>query len=113
MDEAWRALAHATRRDILRLVRDRERTAGDIAAAFAMTRPAVSQHLTLLKDAGLLAERREGTKRLYRLRPAGLRRLREDLRARAPGSDGPTVAGWQADEPLETLASGWRVGADD
>ena len=112
MDEAWRALAHATRRDILRLVRDGERSAGDIAAAFAMTRPAVSQHLTLLKEAGLLAERRQGTKRLYRLRPAGLRRLREYLLSLSAGQDDPTVDGWQR-EPLESVATGWIVGGAD
>lgn len=99
MDEAWRALAHATRRDILRLVRERERTAGDIAAAFTLSRPAVSQHLSILKEAGLLAERREGTKRLYRLRPAALRRLGAYLHSLAPSADAPaecaTVEGWQ------------------
>lgn len=113
MDEAWRALAHATRRDILRLVKDGERTAGDIAAAFAMTRPAVSQHLTLLKDAGLLAERRQGTKRLYRLRPAGLRRLREYLASLSRAQEGPTVEGWQREDPLESVASGWLAGSTD
>ncbi len=51
-------------------------TAGEIAAHFEITRPAISQHLTVLKDAGLVAERREGTKRIYRLRPEGLDELR-------------------------------------
>lgn len=112
MDEAWRALAHATRRDILRLVRERERTAGDIASAFTLTRPAVSQHLTLLKAAGLLAERRDGTRRLYRVRPAGLRRLREYLEALAPGKE-PAVEGWQHGEPLESaVALGWIARED-
>lgn len=112
MDEAWRALAHATRRDILRLVRERERSAGDIASAFAMTRPAVSQHLTILKEAGLLAERRDGTKRLYRVRPAGLRRLREYLDSLASGKE-PAVEGWQRAEPLESVAPGWIAGGSD
>src|SRR5690606_24827372 len=84
MDESWRALSHATRRDILRLVRDGERSAGDIAAAFAITRPAVSQHLTLLREAGLLEERREGPRRLYRLRAGALRGLRDFLLELAP-----------------------------
>lgn len=113
MDEAWRALAHATRRDILRLVRDQERTAGDIAAAFSMTRPAVSQHLTLLKEAGLLSERRQGTKRFYRLRPAALRRMRDTLHALTARHESSPVEGWQADDPLESTATGWITGAND
>jgi len=66
-DVVWRALAAPHRRSILRFVRDRECTAGEIAAGFDISRPAVSQHLSALKDAGLLAERRDGTKRLYRV----------------------------------------------
>lgn len=111
MDDAWRALAHPIRRDILRLARERERSAGEIAAAFALTRPAVSQHLTVLKQAGLLTERREGTKRLYRVRPAGLRRMREYLESLAPGKE-PSVEGWQPGDPLESVASGWIMGGD-
>jgi DNA-binding transcriptional ArsR family regulator len=72
MDDALKALAHPMRRQILERVSDEERTAGDIAAGFSVTRPAVSQHLTILKNAGLLAERRDGTRRLYRTRPAAL-----------------------------------------
>ena len=53
--------------------------AGEIAAAFDITRTAVSQHLTVLKQAGLLSERRDGTRRLYRARPQGLAGLREFL----------------------------------
>jgi DNA-binding transcriptional ArsR family regulator len=76
MDVALRALADPTRRRILELVRDEEMAAGEIAENFAVTRTAVSQHLTLLKGAGLLAERRDGTRRLYRARPEGLDELR-------------------------------------
>ena len=64
------------RRAILRLVRDEERTAGDIASHFEVTRPAVSQHLSVLKEAGLASQRRNGTKRLYRARPEGLADLK-------------------------------------
>jgi DNA-binding transcriptional ArsR family regulator len=78
-DEALRALAEPRRRAILRLVAHDEVAAGDIAAAFEVTRTAVSQHLTVLKRAGLVAERREGTRRLYRARPEGLAGLREFL----------------------------------
>jgi DNA-binding transcriptional ArsR family regulator len=73
------ALAEPRRREILDLVRDRELAAGQIAANFDITRPAISQHLGVLKQAGLLHERREGTKRLYRARPEGLAGLREFL----------------------------------
>lgn len=76
-DEALRAIAEPRRRAILRLVAHNELAAGEIAAAFDVTRTAISQHLTVLKNAGLLAERRDGTRRLYRARPAGLAGLRE------------------------------------
>ncbi|GLZ47746.1 transcriptional regulator [Actinomycetospora sp. NBRC 106375] len=73
---ALRALVEPRRRAILRLVAHDELSAGEIAATFEVTRPAVSQHLTVLKDAGLLTERRDGTRRLYRARPEGLDGLR-------------------------------------
>jgi DNA-binding transcriptional ArsR family regulator len=71
MEAAIRAIAEPRRRRILELVADRELSAGEIAAQFEVTRPAVSQHLSVLREAGLVAERREGTKRLYRARPEG------------------------------------------
>jgi DNA-binding transcriptional ArsR family regulator len=61
-----RAVAEPRRREILRLCWDRERTAGDIAGHFDVTFGAVSQHLAVLRDAGLVAVRREGTRRYYR-----------------------------------------------
>lgn len=73
------ALTSPIRREILALIWDRELPAGEIAAAFEVTRTAVSQHLTVLKNAGLLAERRDGTRRLYRARPEGLAGLRQFL----------------------------------
>lgn len=75
-DAALRALSEPRRRAILRLVADHERTAGEIAAEFDVTRPAISQHLTVLKEAGLVSERRDGARRLYRARLDGLRALR-------------------------------------
>jgi DNA-binding transcriptional ArsR family regulator len=78
-DETFRALAEPRRRAILRLVARDELAAGEIAAAFDVTRTAVSQHLTVLKNAGLLAERRDGTRRLYRPRPEGLAGVRQLL----------------------------------
>ena len=73
------ALAEPRRREILALVRKCELAAGEIAANFDVSRPAISQHLGVLKQAGLVAERREGTKRLYRARPEGLADLRDFL----------------------------------
>jgi DNA-binding transcriptional ArsR family regulator len=78
-DAALRAIAEPRRRAILRLVARDELAAGEIAAAFDITRTAVSQHLTVLKNAGLLSERRDGTRRLYRARAEGLAGLREFL----------------------------------
>ena len=69
MDDLLRALAEPRRRDIVRLVWGRELSAGAIAAHFDVTRPAISQHLAVLKEAGLVIERRDGTRRLYRARP--------------------------------------------
>jgi DNA-binding transcriptional ArsR family regulator len=85
-DEALRAIAEPRRRAILRLVAHDELAAGEIAAAFDVTRTAISQHLTVLKNAGLLTERREGTRRLYRARPQGLDGLREFLDGMWAGS---------------------------
>lgn len=79
MEAALKAIAEPRRREILRLVRADERTAGEIAQAFDVTRPAISQHLGVLKEAGLVDERREGTRRYYRARPEGLRDLQRFL----------------------------------
>jgi DNA-binding transcriptional ArsR family regulator len=78
---ALNAIAEPRRREILRLVRDEELPAGEIASHFDVTRPAISQHLTVLRGAGLVTERREGTRRLYRARPEGLAELRVFLEA--------------------------------
>jgi DNA-binding transcriptional ArsR family regulator len=77
MDLAARAIAEPRRRRILALVRERELSAGEIAASFDVSRPAVSQHLTILRGAGLLSERRQGASRYYRARPEGLAGLRD------------------------------------
>jgi DNA-binding transcriptional ArsR family regulator len=79
MQTVVHAISEPRRREILRLVRDRELSAGEIAARFDVTRPTISQHLTVLKEAGLVSERREGTRRLYRVRPEGLVELRSFL----------------------------------
>jgi DNA-binding transcriptional ArsR family regulator len=79
MEAALKAIAEPRRRAILRLVRDRELPAGEIADQFEVTRPAISQHLRVLKDAGLIVERREGTKRLYRAVPEAVEEIRAFL----------------------------------
>jgi len=66
---------------ILRLVRSRELRAGEISRHFRTTRPAISQHLRVLIEAGLLTERRDGTRRLYRIRPRGFAQLKGFLNA--------------------------------
>src|SRR6266581_176581 len=79
MEAALKAIAAPRRRQILKLVRDDELTAGEIASHFDVTRPAISQHLNFLKEAGLVNERRNGTRRLYRARPEGLAELKDFL----------------------------------
>lgn len=76
MDATAHALAEPTRREILRLVRDRERTVGEIASHFPVTRPAISQHLRVLQDAELVSVRPHGNRRYYRARPEGMAELR-------------------------------------
>ena len=71
-DAVLRALADPHRRQILRMVQHAELPAGQIAAHFDLTQQAVSQHLAVLKRAGMLAERRDGTRRLYSLRSESL-----------------------------------------
>jgi DNA-binding transcriptional ArsR family regulator len=79
VEAALKAIVEPRRRAILDLVRDGELSAGEIASHFDVTRPAVSQHLNVLKEAGLVSERRNGTRRLYRVRPEGLAELRDFL----------------------------------
>ena len=79
VEAALKAIAAPRRRQILTLVRDDELSAGEIASHFDVTRPAVSQHLKVLKEAGLVNERRNGTRRLYRARPEGLAELKDFL----------------------------------
>ena len=77
--DAWAALADPTRRSILELVTVRPRAVRELADLLPVTRPAVSQHLKLLKTAGLVLDRAEGTRRIYRANPEGLRELRAQL----------------------------------
>lgn len=70
------ALGDPTRRAIFELVAEKPRAVGELAARLPVTRPAVSQHLRVLKDAGLVLDRPEGTRRIYQLDPVGLADLR-------------------------------------
>ena len=79
MTDGWAALADPTRRTIFELVATRPRAVGELAELLPVTRPAVSQHLKLLKEAGLVVDRAEGTRRIYRANPDGLRELRMQL----------------------------------
>jgi len=81
MEAAIKAIAEPRRRAILRLVWGRELPAGEIAAHFKVTRPAISQHLRVLKEAGLVSARRHGTRRLYRARPETVTEVRRFLEA--------------------------------
>ena len=79
LDFALHAIAEPHRRKILRIVQGRELSAGEIASQFEVTRPAISQHLKVLADAGLVSVRKQGTRVLYRTRPEGLAELRRFL----------------------------------
>jgi DNA-binding transcriptional ArsR family regulator len=72
-DAVFRALGDPTRRAILDRLRQRERGVNELCAPFAMSQPAISQHLKVLSDAGLVSASRSGRARIYRLRPAPLR----------------------------------------
>jgi DNA-binding transcriptional ArsR family regulator len=74
-DAVLRALAEPRRQEMLRLVRDEPRSVGEIAEHFDITQQAVSQHLQVLRDAGLVAVRKDGQRRLYLVRPEGLETL--------------------------------------
>src|SRR5918996_2100799 len=78
-DTIWSALGDPTRRRIFERVASRPQAVGELAAGLPVSRPAVSQHLKVLKDAGLVAERAVGTRRIYRLNPAGVAALRDQL----------------------------------
>jgi DNA-binding transcriptional ArsR family regulator len=79
MEAAIKAIAEPRRREILRLVWNDERSSGEIASHFDITGPAVSQHLRVLKEAGLVNERREGTRHLFSANRETLRQVRDHL----------------------------------
>jgi DNA-binding transcriptional ArsR family regulator len=77
--ERWGALADGTRRAIVACLADGPRAVGELAAGLPVSRSAVSQHLKILKDAGLVDDVAAGTRRIYRLNPAALVALRDQL----------------------------------
>ena len=77
--EPWDALGDPTRRAIFRRIAQSPCAVGEIAKAMPISRPAVSQHLRVLKEAGLVSDRAEGTKRIYTVDVGGLAKLRTDL----------------------------------
>jgi DNA-binding transcriptional ArsR family regulator len=78
-DEGWGVLGDHTRRAIVLRLAERPQPVGELAAGLPVSRPAVSQHLKVLKDAGLVAEHAAGTRRIYRLNEAGISALRDQL----------------------------------
>lgn len=76
---AFAALAEPTRRTIIERLAERPMAVGELAAHLPVTRPAVSQHLKVLKQAGLVRDRADGTRRIYRVDPAGLGQIRQWL----------------------------------
>jgi DNA-binding transcriptional ArsR family regulator len=75
----WTALGDPTRRAIFERLAERPRAVGELAAEFPVSRPAVSQHLKVLKDAGLVVDRRAGNRRIYQVDPDGIAALRAQL----------------------------------
>jgi DNA-binding transcriptional ArsR family regulator len=75
----WSALGDPTRRAIFERLADRPRAVGELARELPVSRPAVSQHLKVLKDARLVTDRRDGNRRIYQLDPDGIAALRADL----------------------------------
>lgn len=92
MSDVFQVLAEPRRREVLALVASHELTAGDIAERFDVTRQAVSHHLRVLLEAGLVAERREGARRWYRARPEGLDEVRAYVDAMWPAALGRLAA---------------------
>lgn len=75
----WSALGDRTRREIFERLADRPQAVGELAAGLPISRPAVSQHLKVLKDAGLVVDQPVGTRRIYQVDPAGIDALRAQL----------------------------------
>ena len=77
--DGWTALGDPTRRAIFERLADRPQPVGELASGLPVTRPAVSQHLKVLKDAGLVVDRQDGNRRIYQVDPTGVRAMRAQL----------------------------------
>jgi DNA-binding transcriptional ArsR family regulator len=102
--DGWAALGDPTRRAIVQTLAERPCAVGELAEQLPVSRPAVSQALKVLKDAGLVSERAEGTRRIYRLNPAAVAALRDQLDAfwsRALASYGDVVERARTEEQSE------------
>ena len=77
--DGWEALGDPTRLAIVTCLAERPQAVGELADTLPISRPAVSQHLKVLKDAGLVTDQAAGTRRVYRLNPSGLAALRDQL----------------------------------
>jgi DNA-binding transcriptional ArsR family regulator len=77
--DGWTALGDPTRRAIFERLAEQPRAVGELAGVMPVSRPAVSQHLKVLKDARLVIDRRDGARRIYQLDPAGIEALRAEL----------------------------------
>lgn len=102
-DDGWELLADPSRRSIVTRLAERPHAVGELADELPISRPAVSQHLKVLKEAGLVTDEAAGTRRVYRLNPAGVAALRDQLDtfwnralsgyrdlAEQPNTDGPS-----------------------
>lgn len=78
-DEDWATIADPSRRAILEQLAEQPRAVGELTDRLSISRPAVSQHLKVLREAGLVSERPEGTRRIYRVNPVALAALRDQL----------------------------------
>ena len=109
------ALGDATRRAIVEVLREGERTVGELAAGLPVSRPAVSQHLAVLRSAGLVVERAQGTRHYYRLDPIGLVRLHDRIDAMWGLETGgaPTPASTQPVAPSSRLDAAVPVAAEE
>lgn len=106
--EVFEALAQPTRREILRLLSEGELSAGSVASRFDVTQPAISQHLKVLRNAGLVEDRRDGTRRLYRIRPDGLADLHTFLGDVLPAGLDRLKQAAEAEERRDARARGAR-----
>lgn len=113
-DVAFDALGDPTRRRVFRLLGDGERSVGEIAAQLPVSRPAVSQHLRVLKEAALVTDRPDGVRRLYSVRPTGLEVLRAELETMWDDALGAFAAAADQEEPRGPgRAHGRRRGRSD